>query len=104
LTLTDPSRLRPDLWSSHPLGTDSQALDILGGVVYGARVSLQVSLVAVVVGTVIGGFIGMAAAYYRGWLDRVVGVLTDSVLAFPPLVLLLAAAAVVRPSVTTIAL
>jgi peptide/nickel transport system permease protein len=104
LTLAEPSRLRPDLLSRHPLGTDSQALDLLGGVIYGARVSLQVSLVAVGVGTVLGGVVGMAAAYFRGRLDQVVGMLTDSVLAFPPLVLLLAAVAVLRPSVTTIGL
>lgn len=103
-TLTEPSRLSPDLWSGHPLGTDTQALDILGGVIYGARVSLQVSLLAVVVGTVVGGVVGMSAAYFRGRLDQASGLLTDSVLAFPPLVLLLAAGAVLRPSVTTIGL
>ena len=54
-TLADPSRVRPNLFSAHPLGTDSQALDILGGVIYGARVSLQVSLTAVAVGTIVGG-------------------------------------------------
>lgn len=102
--LATPSRLRPDLVSAHPLGTDSQGLDILGGVIYGARISLQVSLLAVLVGGVIGGFIGMVAGLYQGKVDRLIGTLTDSVLAFPPLILLLAAVTFLSPSVTTIGL
>lgn len=103
-TLTVPSRLRPDLLSSHPFGTDTQALDILGGVIYGARVSLQVSLLAVTIGTVVGGLIGVASGYFGGKVDGVVGILTDSMLAFPPVILLLAVVSAVEPSVLTIAL
>lgn len=103
-TLGEQPRLRPDLWSSHPLGTDSQALDMLGGVLYGARVSLQVSLLAVAVGMTVGGLLGMMAGYFRGRFDQLVGTLTDSVLAFPPLVLLLAVVALLRPNVVTIGL
>lgn len=102
LTLTEPSRLRPDLFSSHPLGTDSQALDILGGVIYGARVSLQVSLIAVTFGTILGGVIGVAAGYFGGKFDSVIGILTDSVLAFPPLIFLLALVSALTPGVLTI--
>lgn len=103
-TLTTAPRLRPDLFSAHPLGTDAQALDILGGVIYGARVSLQVGLLAVTVGGIVGGLIGMVAGFFRGPVDTVVGTLTDSVLAFPPLILLLAAATVLRPSIVSIGL
>lgn len=103
-TLTEPSRATPDLLSGHPFGTDSQALDILGGVIYGARVSLQVSLIAVAVGTVVGGLIGISAGYFGGKLDSIVGVLTDSTLAFPPLILLLALVTAVEPSILTISL
>jgi len=103
-TLTEPSRLRPDLFSGHPLGTDSQALDILGGVIYGARVSLQVSLLAVTIGTIVGGLVGVASGYFGGRFDGVVGVVTDSMLAFPPVIFLLAIVAAVKPSVLTIAL
>lgn len=103
-TLTEPSRATPDLWSSHPFGTDTQALDILGGVIYGARVSLQVSFFAVVIGTVVGGLIGISAGYFGGRLDSLIGILTDSMLAFPPLILLLAVVTAVEPNVLTIAL
>jgi peptide/nickel transport system permease protein len=103
-TLTVPSRLRPDLFSAHPLGTDTQALDILGGVIYGARVSLQVSLLAVAVGTVMGGLVGVASGHFGGKVDGGVGILTDSMLAFPPVILLLAVVTAFDPSVVTIAL
>ncbi len=104
LTLTEPSRATPDLLSSHPFGTDSQALDVLGGVIYGAHVSLQVSLLAVAIGTVVGGLIGISAGYFGGKFDSIVGVLTDSTLAFPPLILLLAMVTAIEPSIPTIAL
>jgi peptide/nickel transport system permease protein len=101
-TLRTPALLRPDLLSEHPLGTDKQGLDILGGVVYGARVSLVVGLGAVLVGMFIGGAIGIAAAFYGGALDRIVRLFTDAMLAFPALILLLAMVAVFGPSVRNV--
>ena len=89
-----PTLKRPDIFSAHPFGTDRQALDILGGTIYGARVSLQVSLLATGIGIAIGGIIGVAAGFFRRKTDATIGILTDTVLAFPPLILLLALAAV----------
>lgn len=103
-TLTITPRLRPDLFSAHPLGTDTQALDMLGGVIYGARISLQVGVIAVAVGTVVGGLLGVVAGYFRGPLDGVIGIVTDSLLAFPALILLLAVVSVLDAGVITIAL
>lgn len=102
--LTEVPRLRPDLLTRHPLGTDKLAFDTLGQVLYGARVSLQVGLLAVTVGFLVGGLIGMVAGYTRGPFDHVVGVVTDSLLTFPPIVLLLAVVTVVDASVVNIAL
>jgi peptide/nickel transport system permease protein len=97
-TLSEPGYARPDLFSKHPLGTNNFSLDLLARCIYGARVSLLTATFAVLIGLVIGGAIGMAAGYKRGKLDTVVGVLTDSILAFPALVLLIALATVVgRP-------
>ena len=97
-------RLRPDLFSRHPLGTNSQELDLLGGVMWGARTSLIISLGAVAIGLVIGGLIGIAAGYFRGPFDSGVGILADSLLAFPPLILLVAMATVFEQNQWTMAL
>jgi peptide/nickel transport system permease protein len=93
-TIGTPGNLRPDLFSSHPLGTNNLSLDILSRSIYAARVSLSTALFAVAVSMVVGVTIGMLAGFYRGWLDTVVGVGTDATLAIPALVLLIAIAAV----------
>lgn len=93
-----PTLKRPDIFSANPLGTDRQALDILGGVIYGARVSLQVSLGALAIGIVAGGIIGVVAGYFSKKLDTVIGVVTDSILSVPPLILLLVLVTVLEPS------
>lgn len=99
-----PVAARPDLVSSHPLGTDTFGLDLLGGVVYGARLSLQISLGAVLIGLVVGGLIGMAAGYFRGIFDEVVGVLTNSLLAIPPLIFLIALMVAIEPNVVNLSI
>jgi peptide/nickel transport system permease protein len=101
--LTEPILRRPDLFSRHPFGTDRQGLDILGGVIYGARISLEVSLGAVAIGVTIGGITGVVAGFFRGRTDFVASFVADSVLAFPPLILLLAVVAAVRPNARNIA-
>lgn len=100
--LTSPIRARPDLLSSHPLGTDVQGLDILGGILHGARVSLTVGFGAALIGMTLGLMVGIAAGYHRGRLDAVVSFATDSMLAFPPLVLLLAMVAALSPNVVNV--
>jgi len=99
-----PTLLPPDLLSAHPLGTDGLGLDILAEILYGTRVSLTVSVGAVAIATVVGGAIGLAAGYYRGTVERTVSILTDSLLAFPPIALLLAMVAVLRPGILNVTL
>ena len=89
-TISVPGNARPDLFTEHPLGTNNFSLDLFARSVYGARVSLLTATFAVMLSLIIGGTIGMLAGYFRGWLDVVVGLLTDSVLAFPALILLIA--------------
>ncbi len=86
------------------LGTDDLGRDILARLVFGARVSLIVSLTAVTIGSVVGGTLGLTAGFFRGWYERIVMSLVDVILAFPALVLLLALVAFVGQSLPTIAL
>ena len=97
-SISEPGKARPDLLSNRPLGTNNFSLDLLARSIYGARVSLLTSFVAVGIGLVVGGSVGLASGYLRGRFDRIVGVLTDTMLAFPALILLVALAAMLgRP-------
>lgn len=102
LPLSTPSYLRPDLFHAYPLGTDGNGRDVLSRLVYGARVSLLIGVGSTVIGMSVGMFLGVLAAYYGGVTDAVVRIVADTVLAFPPLVFLLALVAVLRPSLTTL--
>ncbi|MFF0817226.1 ABC transporter permease [Rhodococcus sp. NPDC003318] len=98
-----PSRLPPsfssiDLW----LGTDSYGRSILSRCIYGARVSLVVGTIAGLAGLTIGTTLGMVAGYFGRKVDSVVSLLGDAMLAFPPLILLLALSSILTPSVQTI--
>lgn len=86
------------------LGSDDLGRDILARLVFGARVSLIVSLTAVLVGSIVGGTIGLTAGFFRGWYERTVMALVDVILAFPALVLLLALVAFVGQSLSTISI
>jgi len=74
---------------THLLGTDNNSRDILARIVYGARVSLVVSMTAVIMGTVFGGFLGALVGFVRGKTDAMIMASVDVILAFPGLVLLL---------------
>lgn len=84
------------------LGTDNLGRSILSRCIHGARVSLLIGLIAGLAGFVIGTTLGLISGYFGGLADRIIMLLTDSLLAFPPLILLLALASVLKPSVTTI--
>ncbi|MDR0346867.1 MAG: ABC transporter permease [Coriobacteriales bacterium] len=75
------SRLAPSL--EHPFGTDSLGRDVLSRVIYGARVSLAVGVIATIISTVIGLLLGALAAYFGGLLDSIIMRLTDIFMAFP---------------------
>ncbi|MFI0367823.1 ABC transporter permease [Actinomadura sp. 1N219] len=102
-TIGDPGMAVPDLSTSHPLGTNNFGLDLLSRVVHGARSSLVVSLGAVAIGMAVGGTIGIVAGYLRRGADAAVGVLTNALLAVPPLILLIALGTVLEPTLRNIA-
>jgi peptide/nickel transport system permease protein len=90
--------------SEHWLGTDQLGRDELARLIYGARISLTVGLLAPVIGVTIGGCLGMLAGYFRGRLETLTVAGVDVLLAFPPLVFALAVTAYLGQSVLNLTL
>ena len=86
----------------HILGADGLGRDILARLIFGARVSLIISVVSVTIGMAAGLTIGMVVGYFRGLLETVVIAALDIFLAFPPLILLLGLVAFRGQSLSTI--
>jgi peptide/nickel transport system permease protein len=86
------------LTPGHPLGADELGRDVLSRLLHAGRVSLTVGLAAMAVTVLVGAAIGSASGYCGGAVDVVLLRLTDAMLSFPPIFMLLALAAFVRPS------
>lgn len=96
--------LPPALRWDEPLGRTTSGYSQLSHVIYGARSSLTIGFVAVAVGLVVGLVVGLFAGWYGKVVDGTISVATNTILAFPPLILILAIVAVYGSSVTTLAL
>ena len=90
--------------AQHLLGTDQFGRDELARLIYGARISLTVGLLAPVIGVTVGGCLGMLAGYFRGRLETLTVAGVDVLLAFPPLVFALAVTAYLGQSVLNLTL
>ncbi len=86
----------------HLFGTDQVGRDVFSRVLYGARVSPLVALLVLVIACVVGIPLGVVAGYFGGVVDEVIMRITDIFLAFPSLLLSLAFAAVLPPSLTSL--
>lgn len=95
------ARLNPPS-DAHPFGTDDVGRDVLARMIYGARVSLTVGLVATLISLVIGSLLGALAGYYGGAADWIVSRTIEVVLCFPLLFVVLAIVALFKPSLYTI--
>ncbi|WP_420594210.1 ABC transporter permease [Deinococcus sp.] len=84
--------------AAHWFGTDELGRDVLSRVLYSARVSLTASIASVALALVLGGGLGLISGYFRGRVDEVIMRLTDALLSLPFLVLAIALAAILGPS------
>ncbi|MCB0105258.1 MAG: ABC transporter permease [Caldilineaceae bacterium] len=83
---------------AHWLGADILGRDMLSRMLYGARISVFVGLAVVAAAGSFGTLVGLFAGYRRGWIDEVVMRVTDIFFAFPPLILAMAIAGALGPS------
>jgi peptide/nickel transport system permease protein len=97
LALDIANRLQP-LSRAHPFGTDHLGRDLLSRIIYGARISLGVGVTIAVMGALVGTVLGLLAGYLGGKVDETIMRICDMFLAFPALILAMALAASLGPS------
>jgi len=104
-TLT--ARFKPPFWQTggsvkYLLGTDQLGRDVLSRLIFGARVSMVVGIMAVIFAGVVGTALGILSGYLGGWVDQVIMRVTDTWLALPALTFAIFLAAIVGPSMWNI--
>ena len=86
----------------HTFGTDQLGRDIFSRVLYGARISLRIAILTAVIALVIGGPLGIVSGYFRGRVDDLLMRVTDMFMAFPRLILAMAIAAALKPTLENV--
>jgi len=97
---TDLSRKLEAPSAAHPFGLDQFGRDVLSRVIMGSRIEVQIIFIISVISIAIGLVVGIVAGYFGGVVDEILMRITDIFLAFPRLVLAMAFAAALRPTLT----
>ncbi len=102
-------RLQPPAWANggdwgYVLGTDAQGRDLLSRIIYGSRISIFIGTAVILIATVFGIAVGLAAGYFRGWVDAIVSRVIDVLLAFPYLLFAIGLMAMMGPGLQNIIL
>ncbi|WP_137131821.1 ABC transporter permease [Rhizobium sp. FY34] len=105
LPIPDPvatswSAIRKAPSAAHWLGTDDLGRDILSRMIWGARASLMAGVFSVIIAVAIGVPFGILAGYFGGWVDLVISRITEALLAMPFLIMAIALAAFLGPSLS----
>ena len=90
--------------AAHWLGTDQIGRDVLSRLLYGTRTSLLVGVAATLISTVIGVLLGLLAGYVGGAVDQIIMRITDMVMSFPYILLILVASVIFKPGLNSIIL
>lgn len=102
-------RLQPPAWRdggdwAYVLGCDALGRDILSRIIFGSRVSIFIGAAVILVATTIGIIAGLAAGYFRGWIDIAISRLVDILLGFPYLIFAIGLMAMMGPGLINIIL
>jgi ABC-type dipeptide/oligopeptide/nickel transport system permease subunit len=102
-------RLQPPFWMeggelAYVFGCDALGRDIFTRILFGARVSILIGVVVIGLSTAVGIVAGLAAGYFRGWVDVVISRLVDILLGFPYLIFAIALIAMTGPGLQNIVL
>jgi len=99
---TDWGAVRKAPSAAHWFGTDENGRDVLSRTIWGARASLLAGVISVSIALAIGVPVGLAAGYIGGWADSIISRFTDAMLAIPFLILAIALAAFLGPSLSNV--
>ena len=99
-TATDWGAVRQAPSAAHPLGTDEIGRDVLARLIWGAQASLLAGVISVSIAVAAGVPLGVLAGYFGGWTDAIISRCTEALLAAPFLILAIALAAFLGPSLT----
>jgi oligopeptide/dipeptide ABC transporter ATP-binding protein len=92
-----PQQAAPSM--AHLLGTTVQSDDVLSRVIWGARTSIEVVILSLLLAIAIGVPLGLLSGYFGGWLDRILVLINDSLVAFPYLLLAIVIAFLLQSSI-----